>query len=40
MTDGYDGSWWNVGVAEVSEKESVQKAAAERQQILDNARQY
>lgn len=40
MTDGYDGSWWNVGVAEVSEKESVQKAAVERQQILDNARQY
>jgi len=40
MTDGYDGSWWNVGVAEVSEKESVRKAAAERQQILDNARQY
>ncbi|WP_080875721.1 3D-(3,5/4)-trihydroxycyclohexane-1,2-dione acylhydrolase (decyclizing) [Oceanobacillus timonensis] len=40
MTDGYDGSWWNVGVAEVSEKESVQKASEERQQILGNARQY
>ncbi|MFD1064947.1 3D-(3,5/4)-trihydroxycyclohexane-1,2-dione acylhydrolase (decyclizing) [Oceanobacillus locisalsi] len=40
MTDGYDGSWWNVGVAEVSDKESVQQASAERQQILDNARQY
>ncbi len=25
MTDGYD-SWWHVGVAEVSEQESVQKA--------------
>ncbi|GAA0432865.1 3D-(3,5/4)-trihydroxycyclohexane-1,2-dione acylhydrolase (decyclizing) [Virgibacillus salarius] len=40
MTDGYDGSWWNVGVAEVSERESVQRAYAKTQQVRDNARQY
>ena len=32
MTDGYE-SWWNVGMAMVSEKESVQEAA---QEVLDH----
>jgi 3D-(3,5/4)-trihydroxycyclohexane-1,2-dione acylhydrolase (decyclizing) len=39
MTDGYD-SWWNVGVAEVSNKESIQKAYELRQQKLESAKQY
>ncbi|GKU81927.1 3D-(3,5/4)-trihydroxycyclohexane-1,2-dione acylhydrolase (decyclizing) [Niallia sp. NCCP-28] len=39
MTDGYE-SWWNVGVAEVSESESVQKAYEFRQQKLQQAKQY
>jgi 3D-(3,5/4)-trihydroxycyclohexane-1,2-dione acylhydrolase (decyclizing) len=39
MTDGYE-SWWNVGVAEVSTKESIQKAFEARQQTLKTAKQY
>ncbi|SFJ81415.1 3D-(3,5/4)-trihydroxycyclohexane-1,2-dione hydrolase [Halobacillus dabanensis] len=39
MTDGYQ-SWWNVGVAEVSEKESVQKAHDHRMKMLEEAKQY
>lgn len=39
MTDGYD-SWWNVGVAEVSNKESIQKAHELRMQKLETAKQY
>jgi 3D-(3,5/4)-trihydroxycyclohexane-1,2-dione acylhydrolase (decyclizing) len=39
MTDGYD-SWWNVGVAEVSNKESIQKAYELRQKKLETAKQY
>lgn len=39
MTDGYD-SWWNVGVAEVSNKESIQKAHELRQEKLETAKQY
>lgn len=39
MTDGYD-SWWNVGVAEVSNKESIQKAHEFRMQKLESAKQY
>ena len=39
MTDGYD-AWWNVGVAEVSEQESVQKAYEARQVKLRSAKQY
>ncbi|MBK5502877.1 3D-(3,5/4)-trihydroxycyclohexane-1,2-dione acylhydrolase (decyclizing) [Peribacillus sp. TH14] len=39
MTDGYD-AWWNVGVAEVSEQESVQKAYEARQEKLKTAKQY
>src|SRR5699024_10263531 len=40
MTEGYDGSWWNVGVAEVSKRESVEKAYTEVQRVRDNAKQY
>jgi 3D-(3,5/4)-trihydroxycyclohexane-1,2-dione acylhydrolase (decyclizing) len=39
MTDGYD-CWWNVGVAEVSNKESIQKAFEARKQKLETAKQY
>jgi 3D-(3,5/4)-trihydroxycyclohexane-1,2-dione acylhydrolase (decyclizing) len=39
MTDGYE-AWWNVGVAEVSHKESIQKAYEARKQKLETARQY
>lgn len=39
MSDGYD-SWWNVGVAEVSDKESIQKAYELRQKKLETAKQY
>ncbi len=39
MTDGYE-SWWNVGVAEVSEKESIQKAYQEKAEIRKKAKQY
>jgi len=39
MTDGYE-SWWNVGVAEVSHKESIQKAYDARKQKLETAKQY
>ena len=39
MTDGYE-SWWNVGVAEVSETESVKKVFELRQKNLERAKQY
>lgn len=39
MTDGYD-SWWNVGVAEVSERKSIQRAYEARQEKLKMAKQY
>ena len=39
MTDGYNG-WWNVGVAEVSEKESIREAAAARKETLKGAWKY
>ncbi|MCY8489214.1 3D-(3,5/4)-trihydroxycyclohexane-1,2-dione acylhydrolase (decyclizing) [Bacillus atrophaeus] len=39
MTDGYD-SWWHVGVAEVSEQESVQKAYEVKEKMLESAKQY
>ncbi|MEC3608233.1 3D-(3,5/4)-trihydroxycyclohexane-1,2-dione acylhydrolase (decyclizing) [Bacillus glycinifermentans] len=39
MTDGYD-SWWHVGVAEVSEQESVQKAYEAKEKMLETAKQY
>ncbi len=39
MTDGYD-AWWNVGVAEVSNKEGIQEAHAERVKHLNTARKY
>ena len=39
MTDGYD-SWWHVGVAEVSEQESVQKTYVAKEKKLESAKQY
>lgn len=39
MTHGYE-SWWRVGVAEVSEKESIQKAYGDLQTGISKARQY
>lgn len=40
MTDGYDGSWWNLGVPEVSTQEGVQKSYELKKQKLQNAKQY
>lgn len=39
MTDGYD-AWWNVGVAEVAEKESIQTAFKEKMAGLTQAKKY
>lgn len=39
MTSGYD-SWWNVGIAEVSDKEGIREASARRKETLQNAKQY
>ena len=39
MTDGY-GAWWNVGVASVSEMESVRDAYKNISENLKNARMY
>ena len=39
MTDGY-GSWWDVGIAAVSEKESVRKASEEVMEGRSEARHY
>ena len=39
MTDGYE-SWWNVGLADVSEKESVREAWKEVKAGRDAARKY
>lgn len=39
MTEGYD-NWWNVGVAEVSNKEGIKKAYESRKQQLETAKQY
>ncbi len=39
MSDGYLG-WWNVGVSEVSGKESIRNAYAAKQDMLKNARLY
>jgi len=40
MTDGYDGSWWNLGVPEISNQEGVQSSYEFKQQKLQNAKQY
>lgn len=40
MTDGYDGSWWNLGVPEVSSQEGVQQSYEFKKQKLQNAKQY
>ncbi|AYF54408.1 3D-(3,5/4)-trihydroxycyclohexane-1,2-dione acylhydrolase (decyclizing) [Clostridium novyi] len=39
MTHGYE-SWWHVGVAEVSNKPSIQKAYKEKEEVLKRARRY
>lgn len=39
MTDGYD-AWWHVGVAEVSEKSSIQTAFNEKNKGLNQAKPY
>jgi 3D-(3,5/4)-trihydroxycyclohexane-1,2-dione acylhydrolase (decyclizing) len=39
MTHGYE-SWWNVGVAEVSKKESIQSAYQNKVSNLVKARAY
>lgn len=39
MTHGYQ-SWWNVGVAEVSENEKVQKSYEEKAVVMKNIKQY
>ncbi|MGE7759694.1 3D-(3,5/4)-trihydroxycyclohexane-1,2-dione acylhydrolase (decyclizing) [Peribacillus sp. NPDC097895] len=40
MTDGYEGSWWNLGVPQVSNQEGVQKAYELKQEKLKKAKQY
>lgn len=39
MTDGY-GAWWNVGIASVSEKQSVQSAYKNKIENFEKARKY
>lgn len=39
MTDGYE-SWWNVGIAEVSENEEVQKVYQDKVEMRRKAKQY
>ncbi|WP_017814124.1 MULTISPECIES: 3D-(3,5/4)-trihydroxycyclohexane-1,2-dione acylhydrolase (decyclizing) [Paenibacillus] len=39
MTDGYD-SWWHVGVAEVSDKDSIRQAYEHKQKMLEKSKQY
>ena len=39
MTNGYE-AWWNVGVAEVSNKESIKNAYIDKKDNLINARKY
>lgn len=40
MSDGYEGSWWNLGFPEVSDQEKIQKTYELKQQMLRNAKQY
>ncbi|NGP46097.1 3D-(3,5/4)-trihydroxycyclohexane-1,2-dione acylhydrolase (decyclizing) [Bacillaceae bacterium SIJ1] len=39
MTEGYE-SWWNVGIAEVSEKEAIQQAHKNIEEMRKQAKQY
>lgn len=39
MTDGYD-AWWRVGVAQVSKHDSVEQAAKEIKNVVDQARKF
>ncbi|RKD69648.1 3D-(3,5/4)-trihydroxycyclohexane-1,2-dione hydrolase [Sinobaca qinghaiensis] len=40
MTDGSEGSWWNLGVAAVSEKESIREAYSFKEKMLTGAKKY
>lgn len=40
MTDGSEGSWWNLGVAAVSEKESIREAYSFKEKMLSGAKKY
>ncbi|MEF2292872.1 MULTISPECIES: 3D-(3,5/4)-trihydroxycyclohexane-1,2-dione acylhydrolase (decyclizing) [Virgibacillus] len=40
MSDGYEGSWWNVGLSEVSKKESINKAFQNKQEAMKQAKGY
>lgn len=40
MTDGYDGSWWHVGIAEVSDKPEIQAAFEAKEAKIKDAKQY
>ena len=39
MTNGYE-SWWHVGVAGVSEKDTIKKSYEEKEEGLKKARKY
>lgn len=39
MTDGY-GSWWHVGISEVTQQDSVKKAYQLKEKQLEKARKY
>ncbi|WP_100404333.1 3D-(3,5/4)-trihydroxycyclohexane-1,2-dione acylhydrolase (decyclizing) [Bacillus solitudinis] len=40
MTNGYEGSWWNLGVPEVSDREGTTKSYEMKLEKLKKARQY
>ncbi|NIZ47719.1 3D-(3,5/4)-trihydroxycyclohexane-1,2-dione acylhydrolase (decyclizing) (plasmid) [Entomospira nematocerorum] len=40
MTDGYEGSWWNVGIAEVSHSHPVQQSYFSKVSHLSRAKKY
>ncbi|MDM8212770.1 3D-(3,5/4)-trihydroxycyclohexane-1,2-dione acylhydrolase (decyclizing) [Enterococcus hirae] len=40
MSHDYDGSWWNTGISEISNKKAIQSAYADRMEMLKKARKY
>ncbi|KRK80816.1 3D-(3,5/4)-trihydroxycyclohexane-1,2-dione acylhydrolase (decyclizing) [Companilactobacillus nodensis] len=40
MTEGYDNSWWRVGLSEVSDREQIDRLVSEQNEMLKNAKQY
>lgn len=40
MTDGYDGSWWNVGISEVSNSDRTQQVLSEKKEKLSKEARY